>query len=165
MTTNDSVLFNVDIDNFSGSLDTLLDLAKAQKVNLEDISITKLADQFYEYISNKRDLNKIIPLSKLYEDCENLYNSIEIYCYQELPQGFEFYNTLCLLKQKEGPYSQSGELSAQSVAGMFEKHGSVLMWVHRLRPQHLPIQPRHRHQRRRRGARDRNLQCDPRRYA
>ena len=57
MTANDSVLFNVDIDNFSGSLDTLLDLAKAQKVNLEDISITKLADQFNEYIIKEKNLN------------------------------------------------------------------------------------------------------------
>ena len=57
MPTNDSVLFNVDIDNFSGSLDTLLDLAKAQKVNLEDISITKLADQFNEYIITEKNLN------------------------------------------------------------------------------------------------------------
>ena len=57
MPTNDSVLFNVDIDNFSGSLDTLLDLAKAQKVNLEDISITKLADQFNEYINKEKNLN------------------------------------------------------------------------------------------------------------
>lgn len=57
MPTNDSVLFNVDIDNFSGSLDTLLDLAKAQKVNLENISITKLADQFHEYIIKEKNLN------------------------------------------------------------------------------------------------------------
>ena len=57
MPTNDSVLFNVDIDNFSGSLNTLLDLAKAQKVNLEDISITKLADQFHEYIIKEKNLN------------------------------------------------------------------------------------------------------------
>ena len=57
MPTNDSVLFNVDIDNFSGSLNTLLDLAKAQKVNLEDISITKLADQFNEYIIKEKNLN------------------------------------------------------------------------------------------------------------
>ena len=34
-----------------------MDLAKAQKVNLEEISITKLADQFQNYISNKEDLN------------------------------------------------------------------------------------------------------------
>ena len=35
----------------------LLDLAKSQKVNLEEISITKLADQFNEYITNTENLN------------------------------------------------------------------------------------------------------------
>tara|TARA_B100001057_G_scaffold272151_1_gene272420 strand:+ start:3027 stop:3767 length:741 start_codon:yes stop_codon:yes gene_type:complete len=57
MTDNDSSLFNVNIENYSGSLDLLLDLAKSQKVNLEDISITKLADQFYEFITNNKNLN------------------------------------------------------------------------------------------------------------
>ena len=50
-------LFEVEIENYNGPLDVLLDLAKAQKVNLEEISITRLADQFYEYISKKKDLN------------------------------------------------------------------------------------------------------------
>ena len=50
-------LFEVDIENYAGPLDVLLDLAKAQKVNLEEISITKLADQFNNFISNKKDLN------------------------------------------------------------------------------------------------------------
>ncbi len=57
MATNDSNNFNVNINNFKGPLEILLDLAKAQKVNLEDISITKLADQFHEYITNEKDLN------------------------------------------------------------------------------------------------------------
>ena len=47
---NDSLDFKVDINNFSGSLEVLLDLAKSQKVDLETISITKLADQFLEFI-------------------------------------------------------------------------------------------------------------------
>tara|TARA_B100000780_G_scaffold238297_1_gene179709 strand:- start:97 stop:837 length:741 start_codon:yes stop_codon:yes gene_type:complete len=53
----DSNNFNVDLNNYQGPLDILLDLAKAQKVNLENISITKLADQFHEYITNKKNLN------------------------------------------------------------------------------------------------------------
>ena len=57
MSESDSALFNVDINNYSGSLDVLLDLAKAQKVDLEEISITKLADQFHEYITREKDLN------------------------------------------------------------------------------------------------------------
>ena len=47
---------SVEIPNFSGPLEVLLDLAKTQKVDLAEISIAKLADQFLEYIKNK-DLN------------------------------------------------------------------------------------------------------------
>ena len=57
MLDTDSNNFNVDLNNYQGPLDILLDLAKAQKVNLEDISITKLADQFYEFITSKKNLN------------------------------------------------------------------------------------------------------------
>jgi segregation and condensation protein A len=47
----------VEIPNFSGPLAVLLDLAKAQKVDLTKISITKLADQFLDYIKETKDLN------------------------------------------------------------------------------------------------------------
>ena len=57
MIENDSMLFKVDIENYNGSLDVLLDLAKAQKVNLENISITKLADQFHDFITKEKELN------------------------------------------------------------------------------------------------------------
>ena len=57
MIDSNSDLFEVDILNYNGPLDILLDLAKAQKVNLEEISITKLADQFYEFISTNKRLN------------------------------------------------------------------------------------------------------------
>ncbi len=57
MSETDSVLFNVDINNYNGPLDVLLDLAKAQKVDLEEISITKLADQFHDYITGEENLN------------------------------------------------------------------------------------------------------------
>ena len=57
MIENDSTFFKVNIENYNGPLDVLLDLAKAQKVNLEDISITKLADQFHDYITEERNLN------------------------------------------------------------------------------------------------------------
>ena len=57
MTENDSSLFSVDIENYNGPLDILLDLAKSQKVNLENISITRLADQFHDFITNQKNLN------------------------------------------------------------------------------------------------------------
>ena len=57
MASNDSNNFKVDLDNYQGSLDVLLDLAKAQKVDLENISITLLADQFHNYILKEKNLN------------------------------------------------------------------------------------------------------------
>jgi len=57
MTKNDSNQFEVNLNTFSGPLDILLDLAKSQKVNLENISISKLADQFHEFITKAQNLN------------------------------------------------------------------------------------------------------------
>ena len=57
MIENDSTFFKVNIENYNGSLDVLLDLAKSQKVNLENISITKLADQFHDFITKEKNLN------------------------------------------------------------------------------------------------------------
>ena len=49
--------FKINIDNYSGPLDVLLDLAKAQKVDLTKISITHLADQFIEFIDKASKFN------------------------------------------------------------------------------------------------------------
>ena len=57
MYSSDSQQFHVDLSNFSGPLDVLLDLAKSQKVDLEKISITKLADQFHEFITTAKNIN------------------------------------------------------------------------------------------------------------
>ncbi len=48
---------SVNIPNYSGPLEVLLDLAKSQKVDLAEISITKLADQFLNFIKNSEDLD------------------------------------------------------------------------------------------------------------
>ncbi len=57
MMPTDSNQFEVNLNVYSGSLEVLLDLAKSQKVNLEKISITKLADQFHDFITNVNNLN------------------------------------------------------------------------------------------------------------
>ena len=57
MESNLNNSISVKIPNYSGPLDVLLDLAKTQKVDLTQISITKLADQFLEYIKESKDLN------------------------------------------------------------------------------------------------------------
>ena len=47
----------IKIDNYSGPLEVLLDLAKAQKVDLASISIAQLADQFIEFINSAKKIN------------------------------------------------------------------------------------------------------------
>ena len=54
---NDSNKLNLKISNYNGPLDILLDLAKSQKVDLNNISITELADQFHEFITKTKELN------------------------------------------------------------------------------------------------------------
>ena len=57
MESNLNNSISVEIPNYSGPLEVLLDLAKTQKVDLTKISITKLADQFLEYIKQSINLN------------------------------------------------------------------------------------------------------------
>ena len=54
---NDSLSFNVNLNNFNGPLEVLLDLAKSQKVDLEKISITTLVDQFLDFIKSNEKIN------------------------------------------------------------------------------------------------------------
>ena len=53
----DNEPLKINIDNYSGPLEVLLDLAKAQKVDLTNISITQLADQFIEFINHTKKIN------------------------------------------------------------------------------------------------------------
>jgi len=47
----------INIDNYSGPLEILLDLAKTQKVDLANISITQLADQFIDFMNKAKEIN------------------------------------------------------------------------------------------------------------
>ena len=53
--TTNSIL--IDIPNYSGPLETLLDLAKNQKVDLTKISVTTLADHFLDFVKNSKNLD------------------------------------------------------------------------------------------------------------
>ena len=57
MESNKTNKISVDIPNYSGPLEILLNLAKTQKVDLAEISITKLADQFLEFIKKNEKIN------------------------------------------------------------------------------------------------------------
>ena len=57
MESSDSSSLKIKIDNYSGPLEVLLELAKSQKVDLGNISITQLADQFIEFINKEKKIN------------------------------------------------------------------------------------------------------------
>ena len=57
MESNINDTFSIDIPNYNGPLEVLLDLAKTQKVDLTNISITMLADQFLDFVKNNKNLN------------------------------------------------------------------------------------------------------------
>ena len=57
MESNNLNQISINIPNYNGPLEVLLDLAKSQKVDLAKISITRLADQFLEYIKKNKNLN------------------------------------------------------------------------------------------------------------
>ena len=53
---NDDVLL-LNINGYEGAIDLLLELAKRQKVDLLNISILELAEQYLQYVKNANSLN------------------------------------------------------------------------------------------------------------
>ena len=49
--------FNLILDSYEGPIDLLLDLARKQKVDLSEISIFELAEQYIQFISKYQDIN------------------------------------------------------------------------------------------------------------
>ena len=84
----------IDIDNYSGPLEVLLDLAKAQKVDLANISITQLADQFIEFISSAKKIN--------------LYLASE---YLLMATWLAYLKSKLLLPEEEGDNFKAGEVA------------------------------------------------------
>ena len=69
---------SIDIPNYNGPLEVLLDLAKTQKVDLSEISITKLADQFLNFIKSKKDLNLVPFLIEVAEQGGTVGEIVEV---------------------------------------------------------------------------------------
>ena len=48
---NSSKQFNITLNSYEGPIDLLLDLARKQKVDLSEISILELAEQYINFIN------------------------------------------------------------------------------------------------------------------
>ena len=60
-----------------------------------DVSRTNSTiNYFYNKFRNISYVNKLIPISKLYESCEDFYSKIKDYIEYKIPDGFEFYNNI-----------------------------------------------------------------------
>ena len=53
---------------------------------------TQTINHFYNKFRDFKDINKIIPISKLYERSQNIYESIKEIIDYQIPFGFDFYN-------------------------------------------------------------------------
>ena len=54
---NSSKQFNITLNSYEGPIDLLLDLARKQKVDLSEISILELAEQYISFIKQYQDIH------------------------------------------------------------------------------------------------------------
>ncbi len=53
----DGASFDVQLEQYAGPLDLLLDLIRKQKINIQDIPIAKITKQYLDYLRNAKELN------------------------------------------------------------------------------------------------------------
>ena len=78
--------------NLQGAIDLSLLYSMSKYDKLEYSRLNKLINPFYSRYNDIANINQIIPLTKLYESSENIYNSIKQVIDYEIPNGFDFYN-------------------------------------------------------------------------
>jgi hypothetical protein len=70
-------------------LNKVIDISSVKSV---DTQLEPVFDVFYRLHPNKQDINKIIPISKHYETCENIYNKLQQTILEPKPEYIKFYN-------------------------------------------------------------------------
>jgi segregation and condensation protein A len=84
---DESAHFIVDLDGFEGPLDLLLSLARDQKVDLKEISIVQLADQYLAFIATSRDANLDIAAEYLVMAAWLAFLKSRLLCPEPNPDG------------------------------------------------------------------------------
>ena len=77
--------------NLQESIDVSLLYSMTKYEKLEYSNNSSIINHFYNKLKIK-DINKIVPLPKLYENCEKIYEKVKGVVDYKLPEGFEFYN-------------------------------------------------------------------------
>ena len=78
--------------NLQEAIDLSLLYSMTKYDRLEYSKEIPVVNHFYNKFRDFRDINKLIPISKLYEACEKLYDSIKEIIQFSIPDGFDFYN-------------------------------------------------------------------------
>ena len=80
--------------NLQSAIDVSLLYSMKEYDRLEISDNVSIINYYYNRYSNFKNINKLIPLSKLFEKYEKRYESIEQYIDIEIPDNFEFYNNI-----------------------------------------------------------------------
>ena len=78
--------------NLQGAIDLSLLFCMTKFDRLEYSRENNTLNHFYNKFKEHKNINQLIPISKLYESCENVYNQVKKVIGFEIPSGFEFYN-------------------------------------------------------------------------
>ena len=81
--------------NTRGLIDISLLYSMIEYDRLDIFHSNKTYNYFYSKNSNFKDINKLIPLSKHHEKCEENFSKIKDILEKDIPKGFDFYNETC----------------------------------------------------------------------
>ena len=79
--------------NLQSAIDISLLYSMTEYDRLEVSDNISIVNYYYNRYSNFKNINSLIPLSKLFEKYEKRYKSIEQYIEIKIPDNFNFYNT------------------------------------------------------------------------
>jgi len=79
--------------NLQSAIDISLLYSMVKFDKLEYSKENSTLNYFYNKHNSHSNINQLIPLSKLYESSEKLYNSVKKAIELDIPEGFDFYNS------------------------------------------------------------------------
>lgn len=77
-----------------GTIDLSLLYSMVKYERLEYSKENDILNFFYNKYSDIENINQIIPISKLFESCEKVYDQVKKVLDYKIPEGFDFYNTI-----------------------------------------------------------------------
>ena len=78
--------------NLQSAIDISLLYSMSKYDKLEYNKDSKIINPFYNRYKDNKNINQLIPISKLYETSEKIYQGVKDIISYEIPEGFDFYN-------------------------------------------------------------------------